>query len=102
MHALNTRFTFRTWLTDNTLDLAERLYTIAITVPEDYPKSPPKFRFITKINMENVDPKTGEVNPRMFKDHWKSNSTMALMLCLIRNNMKAAARLQQPPEGTTF
>jgi len=52
--------------------------------------------------MENVDPKSGEVNPKMFRDMWKPNSTMALVLCHIRNNMKSAARLQQPPEGSEF
>jgi len=82
--------------------LAERIYTLNIQVPEDYPKSPPKIRFVTKIAMENVDPKTGEVNPKLFRDQWKMNSSMALMLCHIRNNMKAATRLQQPPEGSEF
>jgi len=82
--------------------LAERIYTISITAPEDYPRSPPKFRFVTKINMENVDQKTGDVHPKMFKDQWKINSSMALMLCHIRNNMKSAARLPQPAEGSEY
>jgi ubiquitin-conjugating enzyme E2 variant len=81
---------------------ADRIYTLNIQAPEDYPKSPPKIRFVTKIAMESVDPKTGEVHPKMFKDMWKINSTMALMLCHIRNNMKAASRLAQPPEGAEF
>jgi ubiquitin-conjugating enzyme E2 variant len=82
--------------------LAERIYTLKIQVPEDYPKSPPKIRFVTKINMENVDQKTGEVNQKMFRDQWKMSSTIAQVLCLIRNNMKAASRLSQPPDGAEY
>lgn len=52
--------------------------------------------------MPDVDPKTGEVSAKLLAANWKSDSSMVLLLCLIRTNMKAAARLNQPPEGTEF
>lgn len=81
---------------------ADRFYSLRITCPENYPNVPPRIKFVTKINMPDVDSKTGEVSSKLLNNQWKPSSSMGLMLCLIRANMKAAGRLQQPPEGTEF
>jgi ubiquitin-protein ligase len=39
-----------------------RFYELRIRCPEKYPAVPPEVRFVSKINMTCVDPRTGVVN----------------------------------------
>ena len=81
-------------------NLGDRIYTLRIEIPEHYPKVPPRIWFKTKINMPGVGP-DGAVQPALLAG-WTKTSTMVSVLCNIRNSMKAAARLQQPPEGAEY
>lgn len=83
-------------------NLGDRMFTLYVQVPENYPNSPPHIRFISKINMPDVDQKTGEVSPKLLQQQWKRDSSIVLMLCYIRTSMKTATRLPQAPDGATF
>lgn len=45
-------------------------WLISLTLPANYPNSPPVIRFETKICHVNVDFKTGEVCLDVLKEHW--------------------------------
>lgn len=45
-------------------------------MPEDYPRSPPKASFRTKIWHPNVDEGTGAVCVDMLKRDWKADLTV--------------------------
>jgi len=78
-----------------------RLYTLQVVCPDNYPDVPPKVRFISKINMPGVDAKTGVVSPALIPN-WTRSGTIATAMCHIRNAMRAAAKTAQPPEGEEF
>jgi len=50
----------------------------------DFPASPPKAYFLTKIFHPNVSPKTGEVCVNALKKEWKSDLGLAHVLLVIR------------------
>ncbi|KAH9260333.1 hypothetical protein BASA82_000183 [Batrachochytrium salamandrivorans] len=78
------------------------MYTLYVECPDTYPNVPPKIRFVSKINMPDVDQKTGEVSPKLLQAQWKKDSSIVLMLCYIRASMKTATRLTQPADGASF
>ena len=49
---------------------SEGEFTINIDIPDDYPISPPKCRFITKIFHPNIHFDTGEICFELLKDKW--------------------------------
>ncbi|KAL7512038.1 hypothetical protein ACHAXN_008985 [Cyclotella atomus] len=83
-----------------------RFYELRISIPQSYPASPPKIRFISKINMNCVDPKTGEViySKLPATKNWNRNMGMEQILISLRVEMGSEAnrRLKQPLEGSTF
>ena len=81
-------------------NMMDRLYSLQIECPENYPNAPPKIKFVTKINMPGVDAH-GNVSSALLQG-WTRSSSMAWALCNVRNGMKAGARLPQPPEGTEY
>lgn len=78
------------------------MYTLYVECPDAYPNVPPKIRFVSKVNMPDVDQRTGEVSPKLLQAQWKKDSSIVLMLCFIRASMKTATRLTQPADGTSF
>ncbi len=83
-----------------------RFYELRISVPSSYPAVPPKVRFVSKINMNCVDPKTGEIiySKVAATKNWNRNMGMEQILISLRVEMASDAnrRLKQPLEGTTF
>ena len=67
---------------------------------------PPNVRFISKINMNCVDSKTGNVNLNKLNAlrNWNRNMGMEQVLQSIRMEMCSDQnrRLRQPADGTTF
>lgn len=55
---------------------AEGLWRLHLKMPEDYPKSPPKATFRTKIWHPNVEENTGAVCVDTLKRDWKSTLTL--------------------------
>jgi peroxin-4 len=49
---------------------SEGVFYIDIVVPEDYPISPPKCKFITKVFHPNIHFDTGEICFELLKDKW--------------------------------
>mmetsp|Transcript_29506 Transcript_29506/g.68260 ORF Transcript_29506/g.68260 Transcript_29506/m.68260 type:complete len:147 (-) Transcript_29506:179-619(-) len=83
-----------------------RFYELRIHCPERYPAIPPEVRFISRINMTCVDPKTGAVNPNKLPAmrNWNRNMGIEQVLISLRTEMCSDQnrRLRQPAEGTTF
>lgn len=83
-----------------------RIYSLSIECGPNYPDKPPKIKFISKVNLPCVDPKTGQVSPTTFHTirDWKRAYTMETILLDLRKEMAMPAnkKLAQPKEGTTF
>jgi DNA topoisomerase-2/ubiquitin-conjugating enzyme E2 variant len=85
---------------------ADRFYEVRIHCPDIYPASPPNIRFVSKINMNCVDSKTGVVSDKKLPAmrNWNRNMGIEQVLQSIRMEMCSDAnrRLRQPADGTTF
>lgn len=83
-----------------------RFYELRITCTDNYPAEPPIVRFISKINMTCVDPKTGIVQNSKLPatKNWNRNLGIEQVLSSLRREMTSEAnrRLRQPAEGLTF
>ena len=83
-----------------------RFYELKITIPESYPATPPKVRFVSKINMNCVDPNNGEIiySKVPATKNWNRNMGMEQVLISLRAEMASGEnrRTKQPPEGSTF
>jgi len=60
------------------------LFKLRLVFDCDFPSSPPKAYFLTKIFHPNVSPKTGEVCVNALKKEWKSDLGLAHLLLVIR------------------
>ena len=85
---------------------ADRFYELRIHCPEKYPAVPPEVRFISKINMNCVDSRTGQLKPDKLPAvrNWNRNMGIEQILQSIRMEMCSDQnrRLRQPAEGSTF
>jgi ubiquitin-conjugating enzyme E2 variant len=82
-----------------------RLYELRISCGPEYPVSPPKVRFSSRINMSSVDQTSGVIeNDLQTLANWNRNMTMENVLVNIKNAMTLPQnrRLPQPPEGSVF
>jgi ubiquitin-conjugating enzyme E2 variant len=83
-----------------------RFYELRISIPESYPATPPKVRFVSKINMNCVDSSTGEIIYAKVPatKNWNRNMGMEQVLISLRAEMASAEnrRTRQPQEGSTF
>lgn len=83
----------------------DRIFSVEIYCDENYPKSPPRIRFLSKINMSCVAP-DGRVDPSKFSAmrSWNPQTTMIKCLEALWRDMQASenAKLSQPPEGSTY
>mmetsp|Transcript_20003 Transcript_20003/g.30132 ORF Transcript_20003/g.30132 Transcript_20003/m.30132 type:complete len:147 (+) Transcript_20003:69-509(+) len=83
-----------------------RFYELRITIPESYPATPPKVRFVSKININCVDSKSGEViySKVPATKNWNRNMGMEQVLISLRAEMASSEnrRTRQPQEGLTF
>jgi peroxin-4 len=55
---------------------SEGIFLIYIDVPNDYPISPPKCKFITKVFHPNIHFDTGEICFELLKDKWSPAWTL--------------------------
>ncbi|OAL33422.1 hypothetical protein AYO20_07278 [Fonsecaea nubica] len=90
---------------------AEGLWRLHLKMPHDYPKSPPKATFQTRIYHPNVDPTTGAVCLETLKRDWDPKLTLKDILItisclLIQPNpdsaLNAAAGAQIQEDYDTF
>jgi ubiquitin-conjugating enzyme E2 variant len=83
-----------------------RFYELHIRCPEKYPAVPPEVRFVSKINMTCVDPKTGMIiaNKVPAMRNWNRNMGIEQVLVSLRMEMLSDQnrRLRQPAEGSRF
>jgi ubiquitin-conjugating enzyme E2 variant len=77
----------------------DQFYALKVHCDEHYPSSQPVVTFVTKINMPGVDPRTG-LCAKM--PDWTRDKSIAHFLCYLRENMKKAVKLPQPPPGAEF
>lgn len=63
---------------------SQGLWRLHLKMPEDYPKSPPKATFRTRIWHPNVEESTGAVCVDTLKRDWKPNLTLkdVLIVCI--------------------
>ena len=83
-----------------------RFYQLHIHCSEEYPAVPPLVKFVSKINMNCVDSKTGAVKKEKLPAmrNWNRNMGIEQILQSIRMEMCSDQnrRLRQPAEGLTF
>ncbi|CAJ1964124.1 unnamed protein product [Cylindrotheca closterium] len=83
-----------------------RFYQLHVHCSEQYPAVPPQVKFVSKINMNCVDSKTGTVKKEKLPAmrNWNRNMGIEQILQSIRMEMCSDQnrRLRQPAEGLTF
>lgn len=83
-----------------------RFYQLRIHCTDSYPATPPDVRFVSKINMNCVDARTGAVKTDKLPAirNWNRNMGIEQILQSIRMEMCSDQnrRLRQPAEGATF
>lgn len=67
------------WIANTVCTLAGGIFKLELFLPEDYPMTPPKIRFLTKIFHPNVD-KLGRICLDVLKS--RTNDTPPTCLCL--------------------
>lgn len=84
----------------------QRFYELRISIPESYPKVPPRVKFVSKINVSCVDPNSGEIvySRVPATKNWTRNHGIEQVLVSLRAEMGSPEnrRTRQPQEGTTF
>lgn len=82
-----------------------RILSCTIFCDENYPKVPPKIRFVSKMNLPCIDA-DGTVSPSKFHlfRNWNRNTTMEMCLAELRKEMQQPAnrKLAQPEEGSVY
>lgn len=61
-----------------------RYFHLKLVIPSDFPNSPPRGFFLTKIYHPNVDPSTGAICVNTLKKDWSPMVTMSHVLGVIR------------------
>lgn len=67
---------------------SQGLWRLHLKLPEDYPKSPPKATFKTRIWHPNVEESTGAVCVDTLKRDWKSTLTLKDVLIVSRRGLE--------------
>lgn len=81
-----------------------KTFRLQVMCGPEYPKKPPKVRFVTKVNMNGVDRKTGVVDPRLkVLAEWNEHSTVEKLLIGLRKEMQSASNksLPQPDDPSS-
>lgn len=83
--------------------LGERFYSLTVFCDENYPDRPPTVRFVNRIaGMPSVNA-NGVVSGLDLFRQWNGQRHKIIdVLIAIREQMPAAARVAQPPEGSTY
>jgi len=82
-----------------------RMYSLRLEVPKEYPGKPPLVRFTSRINMSCVS-SNGNVDPSRLSmlSRWSKEYTIKSILQELRRQMTAKenVKLPQPPEGSNY
>ena len=81
------------------------LHELKTVCDDNYPKVPPKVKFVTKINLPCVNQSNGEIVPNSLNilKNWNRDCTIESYLQAIKAEMdKTLSKLKQPPEGSKF
>ncbi|KAJ1434012.1 ubiquitin conjugating enzyme [Ochromonadaceae sp. CCMP2298] len=82
-----------------------RLYELRISCGPQYPDAAPVVRFVSRINLVQVNQSNGSVEKSLpALANWNRNSNIEAVLVSIKNCMATPQnrKLPQPPEGSMF
>ena len=96
--------TFTNW-NGSILAPKERVHELKMVCDESYPNTPPKVKFVSKVNLPCVNQNNGEIIPGSLDilKKWNRDCTLESYLNAIRQDMeKNLTKYKQPPEGAKF
>eukprot|EP00288_Rhodomonas_lens_P018095 CAMPEP_0177704628 /NCGR_PEP_ID=MMETSP0484_2-20121128/8288_1 /TAXON_ID=354590 /ORGANISM="Rhodomonas lens, Strain RHODO" /LENGTH=142 /DNA_ID=CAMNT_0019216025 /DNA_START=39 /DNA_END=467 /DNA_ORIENTATION=+ len=86
--------------------LEGRIISLVISCGQEYPDKPPSVRFVSRVNLNFVDQRTGQVDNRGVAviAQWNRSYNLEQLLQALRREMCSSAnrRQPQPPDGSTF
>ena len=80
------------------------MYSLRVSVGENYPEVPPTIVFESKVNLSCVDASGNLKRDFPGLTQWNRNHTIESVLVAVKNCMNTPAnrRATQPPEGSTY
>lgn len=83
-----------------------RIYNVLIHCGPNYPKESPQVKFVSRIVLDCVDIRTGQVVPQHFSilGKWQPKYTLENILVGLLNQMSSPANRStpQPPDGSCY
>ena len=80
-----------------------RIYFLSITCHNEYPDTPPRVQFQSKVNLPCVNKDNGRVEPKFSVfANWNKTYTMEKILVGLKSEMVANKKLPQPNDGEVY
>ena len=80
-----------------------RFYEMLLKAGPNYPLEPPSVKFVSKVNLPNINQNNGEVqNNFPALAGWREDMTLESVLIALKESMLSNRNLSQPADGSTY